>query len=402
MKKAVVILLLVTTMSLYSQIPVNWHINFPEDTSTHIYSRGISELHATERAAIIEAQNTAIYLLAQKIFILVDYRFIEIIRRDGSEIFEFALELNNITTRLHLSGLILETVVQREGNLFKAISLAGISHVEADRARVEAENELSAYNVYHFFLNNVPGIRPFNSLETPDYHSWLISNTGIISMIQGDNQSSLNQVETILRVLFPGIITINAPYNRTPAVFIPNPVRLESLTRALRHNDINYRSEYPRLMVYPSTRLNDLTRINPDMVYIIGSEYYLGLDNQASGGQSVFNRELSHRIQTIGKKSVLSMQQAQTVNTGRYLIEYFIETKIEPGMSSPSIPSLLSASYLINIHDLLCGEIIFSESGTNGIPIINEQNAAGSYGLLVQRLLNTSIIEAMANAMGGH
>jgi hypothetical protein len=408
----ITILMLFMIPSLYSQqirIPDDWDINLPSDTMTHIFSRGVSDPKDTERAATIEAENMAIISLAQKIYMLVDSRYIGVTRKDGSEIHEFALEVNDIVTRIYLSGVTRKIKIKKEGGKYIAYCLAYIHRSEAEKALIQAENELTALNVYRYFMNKIPGkLKPFNVTENPEgYHSWLINNIQIIS-IHGDNQAFfLNQLETFIRIILPDVVTYAAKYNREPVKFIYAPDGLERIAGALRRHGIHFLREYPRLIVYASPRLGDLIKMNPSMVYVAGFEAH-------RDSQNIFARELIHQIQNANKKSAVFLSLPPELNIGggkileyimnrnpscRYLIVYTLQTVIEPELRAFNIPPHLFATSQVLVYDLIFGDIIFAENLKNGIPINNEYDLTNTSHLLIRRLLTPSVVESISNAM---
>jgi hypothetical protein len=425
MKKTITIIIFtLLAISVYSQqqmsIPNDWDVNPPSDTITQIFAFQISDPKDTERAAINEAESVAIISLAQKIYTLVDSRHIGIIIKDsGSEIQEYAFEKNDISTRIFLRNVNKRIKVKKDGNKFIAYCLAYINRAEAERALIQAENELTALNVYHYFMNNLPGrFKPFNITENPEggYHSWLISSgIGIIS-IHGDNQVFLlNQLETFIRILFPDVIIFIAQYTGEPAMFIYAPGRLERLAGILRQHGIHFLWEHPRLIVNASPILGDLIKMNSSVIYVAGIEkVHRNFHTLTVNSQSMFAGELTHRIQDASKRRtvLLSLPPELSVGEGeileyiiktnpscRYLILYYLETFAEPEMIAFQIPSHLFASYQLFVYDLVFGEIIFSKNEKNGIPINNEHDLTNSFGLLIRRLLNPSVMESISNAI---
>jgi hypothetical protein len=407
----IIILMAFMASSLYSQrIPDNWDINLPSDTSTTVFARGVSDPKDTERGAILQAEDTAIISLAQKIYLKVDSSHIGVIKKEGSEINEFSLQINDITTKIYLSGVSRQLKIKRDGNKYIAFSLVYIDREEAERARMRAENELTSYHAYHFFKNKIPGLKPFDVTENPEggYHAWVISNTGILS-VRGNDALELGRLEQLVKNIFPRAVLYAGYYDRVPVRIIYAPSGLDRLTDVLKFLDIGFISERQQLIVYDIRGSEKLMLLNPLILYLTGIE---NIHDRRIGDQGIFARELTYLMQNNKKSVVFFPLPSGSYSSGkeildyiikskspscRYVIIYFLETFIEPEIRAFRIPPHLFASSQILVYDLINEEIIFSENQKNGIPVNGD--LAGSYELLMRRLLNPSIIEKIFSSM---
>jgi len=414
MRTAIIILMLYTVSSLHSQIriPDDWDINIPPDTSTHIFARGVSYPKNSERAATMEAEQTALSELSQKIFMRVDSIFIRVIKKNGSDIYEFAVESSEISTRLYLRNVTKKIKLKRDSVKYIAYCLAYIHRDEAERAQMQAENELTAYNVYHYFMNKIPGLKPFDSAENPEggYHSWLISNTVILS-VHRNNALYLSKLEKFVKNISPGAELYSGYYDKVPVRIIYAPSGPDRLTAVFRFHGIDFIREHPRLIIYESPNLDKLTLLNPSIAYITGIENIHG----RVGSHGIFARELMYRIQNNKKSVVLFSLLSDSYTSGkeifdyinsknpvcRYVIIYFLETFIEPEMSAFRIPPHLFTSLQLLVYDLIDGEIIYSENEKNGIPLSGNgiNDLSSSLELLIRRLLTPSVIEKISTSM---
>ena len=283
------------------------------------------------------------------------------------------METNEIRTRVSLSGVSRVTKVNIEGKMFKAYSIAYVAEDEAEKARALARDELTALNAYNFFLSNVPGIKPFDINENPEggYSSWLFNNIGIMEIsgpFSTDDQAYfLNQLETFLRIIIPDIVTYPAEYGGRLVRFIHDGGKFEYISRVLRYHDIYSSYEYPRLKVSLSREIESLTKMNPSMVYISGVESVHERSvvhddfNSIRTNEGFYSEELLSRLLNTSRKNFVHIPFPYEFdgNAGeqdilryirnrnvlcRYLIIYFFDTSIEPGMDAFQIPSHMFAS----------------------------------------------------------
>ena len=435
MKAAKIIFMLFVSASLYSQtfIPDDWDSNQPQDTEKHIFSRGISAPKDNEREAIIEAENMAAVQLAQRIWMLIDSRYINYIKQDGLEIRENAIERNYIFSKLVLPNVNRAYKTKKKDDKFIVYCLAYVSRNDAAKAELAAENELYSLYAYNYFAKKIPGLKPFNIVESldgiDDYHSWVVSNCGILAA-RGTNQTDyLNQFETFVRIIFPDCISFSARYNGEPARFIYGAEKLDIISRILQRHGISFSREHPRLTVTDSQKLGDLIRMDPSMVYVTGIErVHHNYNTKGVDERGLLGRELIRQIQNVSRKNaafytlparldgifeneIVNLLLERSDLPCRYVIVYFVETFIERGRPEFVVPVYLFAEGKVLVYDQILGSILLSENIKNGIPIVGrvfdgdpsivrpELFLSLSYELLTRRLFNAALIEALSNSM---
>ena len=423
MKTPAIVLMVFISTSVFSQtlIPDDWDLNQPQDNAEYIYSMDRSAPKDTERDAVAEAEKTVMVQLAQRIWTLVDSRYISYIQQDGSEIRENAIERNYISTRLVLQNVSRAYKIKMADGKYIAYCLVYISRNDAARAAISAENELSSLYAYNYFSKRVPGLKPFNIMESldgfNDYHSWVIENCGILA-VSGNNQTySLGQFETFVRILFPDCISFSARYNGDPARFIYGAEKLDIISRILQRHGISFSWEHPRLTVNDSRKLGDLIRMDPSMVYVTGIEtIHHNYNIKSFDERGLLGRELIRRIQNVSRKNaalytlparlngifendIVNFLQERSGLPCRYVIVYFVETFVERGKPEFGAPAYLFAEGKVLVYDQILGSILLSETIKNGIPISGGNDLIMGYELLTRRLFNAALIEALSNSM---
>ena len=407
-------LILLATLSIYSQTFEEWGINPPEK-NIFLYATAISSPKNTEHEAVIEAEALAITNLAQNIFVFIDTKYSGIKQRTGTDrSHSFELIEDNISTRVYLENIFRQTKIQKSDKQFIAYSLVYITHKDADEARRIARDEFKAMNVFKFFENNIPGITPFIAAENPEgYTSWLKNNTTILTF--SGNSSSLNHFEAFIRNLFSGIILYSGKYDKDPAIFIYGSEKINRIAEVLYQQGIPFVQESPKLTVSASAKLGNLARMNPSVVYITGFEQiHRSYGKQTiNNANEIFSAELIRNLQNCSKKNI----QTLTINShnssdlngileytknsslsGRYLIAFSVNTYIESGIQEFGISPHLFADAQIIVFDLLVREVIFSTSNRNGIPL-TDQLTADHANILLRRLLPSSTIREILNSL---
>jgi len=416
---AVIAMLFISAVSLYSQrINNDWEVNQPRDTDAYIFSRGFSKPRDTEREAILEAESMSENELARKIYMLADSRFINIIIQQNGIIREEAIELNYITTKLVIpnSSRLFKTKQQENGIL--AYCLIYISRKDAAKAELSAKNDLTALYAYNYFSQRVPGLKPLttmNSFKGVDYHSWILSHCGVLSISGNTQEHYLNLLDALVRELVPGVISFAARNDGRPSRFIYGAEKLDIISRVLQKHGIDFLYGGTPLMltVSGSQKLGDLMNLDPSTVYVAGVERVHQNHAQTQNAQ-ILGREIVRRVQTGTHKRLWLYTLPQTFNNEleilehlrknppacRYLVAYAVETIIELEREI-GIPAYLFATGKITVYDQWSGDITYSVPIKNGIPI-GENDLGTYYELLTKRLINTASLEAIVNAIGGN
>jgi hypothetical protein len=410
---AVFVLMLNVSVFLYPQIgviPDDWETNHPWDTETYKYGIGVSGPKNNEGEAITEAENLATVSLAGKIWMLVVSRYSGTIYQDGPQIREESTVSSYIVSRLVLKNTSRIFTTKKTGDKFIAHSLAYINRVDADQAVLWAMNELASLYAYNFFSTKIPGLKTFDITKTPegfgDYHTWVLANCGILS-IHGSNRAyHLSQLETFVKIIFPDCITFASNYNGEPARFIYNSDRLDVISQVLQRHGINVLRQHPMLTVSGSVKLGELAKKNPSAVYVSGVEKIPG----------IFAGELVRQLQNAGKKNVTFFPLPPGLNgfsetaalefirnksdlPSRYVLIYTTETFIEPENKAFNISPYLFAQARVVVYDTVFGEILFSDTIKNCLPVTDERALMKTSDLLLRRLPNTAFVEAVSNSM---
>jgi hypothetical protein len=387
--------LLFMAMSIYPQ-----QIN---DKDGYISGYGTSEPKTTVRAAQDSAFARAAADLASKITLTYNSQYTEISIKKGSKIYTTAMEKNNVSSKFQLSGI--SQAVPRvqkiiiDGKIrFIAYCTVYVSQGEAEKVRLLAENEAIAKTVYHA-MNPVANV-------INDYHSWLICNTGIITI-----REDINQLDTFIRILFPGCFMYASTYNREPARFLQNPGKLMPvLAKALQFHGIPFTWEFPYMRVGSSAKLGELIKLDSSKVFVTGLEKihqsFTTLEITSTG---FFNKELINALKNKSNKNIIhySFDDLNKFSEAEEILE-FIRTKknlICRYLIVYCIGSSIRAANEKYLHHLPEQELIVFDQATGAAlflsklekgtisPIINERDIPDRYELLIHRILkNTSVL----------
>jgi hypothetical protein len=390
---------------LYAQIQGNWDIYPPQDTTTTVYSVGVSQPSQTEQAAFIDAWRDAVRSLAYSISTHFQGQTDVTVQSEGwssgvEDTYTLSVETASFSTGVRLTG-IREAArkIERINGAYIARVLASISREDYNKALSYIENEAAAFRTYSFFaqkgLVTLPRVGAVPA-GFQDYFAWLRSSCVIIAV---EDAQIAEQIDLFIKkmyrnaVVFTEIITEGSRTYHARIVYGAAQY-YSGLLRALQNTALfSIRLEGSMLTLAVPNRSNQTTTLaglKAAIASIRDSSKYIitGLETMQTRNSVIVSTEniVINQFKSIAARqfnlqaesfSIPSQYTSGFIDehglvsyikrnavSARYLVICYAETQLEEGMSEYIRLPLISASFRFVLYDLDTGEITHSKSIT--------------------------------------
>jgi len=412
MKKIVFfsIVFALTTTSISAQVPSNWEINKPRDTTEQKYNVGVSQPSNTEQEAIKNAWQDAIQQFASSIAVRYEERSDITVQSQNyaSEIedaFIVTVKKSAFSTNIPLTGIReLARKISRQDGKCIAFVLAVMSVEDYNKARQYVENEEAAYLAYRFFsqkgLFSAASGKPAGY---DDYYSWLRNNCVIISINDANATVLLEQIDQFVKKLYKNAVLFAQLINGQNSRIIYNSAKYyDGILKALQNTALFIiQREDSRLILKPA-KSNTLAELRNTIATIKDSGKYVitGLEiiqtqdgDTTNSGTIIINQfktiaSRQFNMQTVNftipsqflsgyvdEEGIISYVQNNSNNfPARYLIICRSETKLEKGIPEYKIPPMVNASCYFTLYDIVTGETIQSETAQTATGAFSPSN----------------------------
>jgi hypothetical protein len=382
----------------YAQTPPAWWENPPPDTDREKYVASVSEPAGTIQAAVSDARRDAAISLAEKVSSFVNDRTEMSIRTQG-DLLNPVLDIrknSSLVSRLELNNLkeVRREIMERDGN-YIAYLLVKIAAEDLRAAREYARHEKEAFDIYNLFSNKVAGLSFRGIAEAPqgfhDYSSWLGHSCLIISIAGNERDAFLDQTAVFLGKVYGKIVMVQAILDGAPVLIVYDaPSYGEEITRILRQGGhFAATKKIYRLVLKPLVPLRDFKKFTESQkdaskILIVGIERIQPGGERTNGDQVLegeFMRlvsadfamkpssfSLSGRTPAGSDESAIitSVRQGTVSFPGRYILVYFAESCIQPGIPAYRIPQSMIANCRVVLYDLLTGRTFRSRTANSG------------------------------------
>jgi hypothetical protein len=388
----------VIVLLAYVQTPPAWWVNPPPDTDWEKYVASVSEPAGTIQAAVSDARRDAAISLAEKVSSFVHDRTEMSIRTQG-DLLNPVLDVrkdSSLVSRLELNNIkeVRREIMERDGN-YIAYLLVKIAAEDLRAAREYARHEKEAFDIYNLFSNKVAGLSFRGIAEAPqgfhDYSSWLEHSCLIISITGDERDAFLDQTAVFLGKAYGKIVMVQAILDGTPVLLVYDaPSYGEEITRIIRQGghftvtQKNYRLALDPLVPLRAFRKFAESQKDASKILIAGIER-IQPGGEKINGDKVLESEFMHLASAdLGMKPssfslsgwtpagsdesavIASVRQGAGNFPGRYILVYFAESCIEPGIPAYRIPQSMIANCRVVLYDLLLGRTFRSKTVNSG------------------------------------
>jgi hypothetical protein len=394
-----VIILIMITAPVFTQVPADWDINKPADTALQKYNVGISQPLGSEQEAVKNAWQNAVQQFAESIAVRYEGRSDITLQSQNyasgiEDAFVVTVETSSFSTNIPLTGVReLSRKTARQDGKYTASVLAVMSVEDYNKAKQYVENEEASFLAYRFFSQRglFTAVRSGKPSGFEDYYSWLRNNCVIISINDSNSATLLEQIDQFLKKLYKNSVVFAQIINGQNSRIVYNSAKYyDGILRALQNTNLfTIQRESSHLTLIPS-KPNSLAELRNAVTAVKDSGKFVitGLEViQTRAGETVNTGTIIiNQFKTIASRQ-FNMQAAnftipsqylsgfvdedgiirhiQNNNASfpaRYLIICRSQTKMDSGIPEYKIPPMVSASCHFTLYDIVTYETLHSET----------------------------------------